>query len=439
MKHLFFAFLLVANFRIVDIFGQGSCPKMFIEAKYKRQYYPEGQDLSLQYSLIGLPVKALIEEDRYSESNGSGVFASQNISNLRIQPALGPIYEAIRENDIILLNERHNRPQHRALLYSILDSLKALGINSVFLETLAYVNDDSLHHKENSIQSSGLYTRESVYNQVCHKLKRLNYNVYSYEIGPLNQIDTQRIGKKLYLVNKADDKWQPIETDSLILNKYFSKDDFIQREAEQAIHIYQKIIRNHIGKAFIYCGYSHLFKSNDFMAGLLQHLLRKPVFSIDQMYLNEHSDKKYENPLYIKFASTHSPFIITDSNNNIIHSMRHPIYKYVTDSLIDMAIGTPRTIYIHNRPTWLELGGDRIRCSLSKFIDVNKYQTDFLVTIYESEEYEKDKINAIPEDVFQVELHSKDYDVILTPNKKYRLFIIKDSQILIDKIISSNE
>ena len=104
-----------------------------------------------------------------------------------------------------------------------------------------------------------------------------------------------------------------------------------------------------------------------------------------------------------------------------------------------MSIGTPRAIYIHNRPTWLELGGDRIRRSLSKFIDVNKYQTDFLVTIYENEEYEKDKFNAIPEDVFQVELQSADYDVILTPNKEYRLFIIKDSQILIDKIITSNE
>lgn len=439
MKHLFFAFLLITNFQIVNIFSQGSCPKMFIEAKYKRQYYSEGQDLSFQYSLIGLPVKALIEEDRYSEGNESEVFTFQNTANLRIKNALEPICEAIRENDIILLNERHNRPEHRVLLYSILDSLKTLGINSIFLETLAYVNDDSAYHKDNSIQLSGLYTRENVYNQVCHKLKRLNYNVYSYEIGPLNQIDTQRIGTKLYLVNKADDKWQPIEIDSLILNKYFSKNDFIQREAEQAIHIYQKIIRNNIRKAFIYCGYSHLYKSYDFMAGLLQHLLRKSVFSIDQMYLNEHSDKKYENPLYIEFASAHTPFVIVDSNNKIIHSIRHPIYKYITDSLIDMSIGTPRAIYIHNRPTWLELGGDRIRRSLSKFIDVNKYQTDFLVTIYENEEYEKDKFNAIPEDVFQVELQSADYDVILTPNKEYRLFIIKDSQILIDKIITSNE
>ncbi|HSH64288.1 MAG TPA: hypothetical protein VLB84_00470 [Bacteroidia bacterium] len=419
------------------VYGQGSCPKMFIEAKYKRQYYSEGQELALQYSLIGLPLKSITEEDKYPNGNDE-VFAN-NIDELENRDALPKIYQAIKKNDIILLNERHNRPEHRAFLYKLLDSLKILGINSIFLETLAYADDDSAYLSKKSIQSLGVYTRENVYNQVCGKLKRLDYKVYSYEIGATGQIDTQRVGQRIYFINKTDKKWVPLEADDLILNKFYSIDEFAQREAEQAIHIYQKIIRNNIKKAFIYCGYVHSYKSDNYMAGLLQHLLNKTVYSIDQIHLDEHSERQFESPVYTKFASTNIPFTIVDKRGNIVHSILHPKLNHKTDSLIDLLVGLPRTIYIHNRPSYLELDGDRKRYPLSKFIDTKKFKTDFLVTIYEDSVYEKDKINAVPEDVFQIELESKDYDVILTPNKEYRLFITKDSQTLIEIIITANE
>jgi hypothetical protein len=312
--------------------------------------------------------------------------------------------------------------------------LKSFGINSIFLETLAYNDDDSLYRSKNSFQSWGLYTQENIYNRLSHKLIYLNYNVYSYEVKMSSQIDTSRIGQKLYFINKSDVKWIPFEADSLILEYFYSKNDLSQREAEQAIKIYQKLIRNKIKKALIYCGYSHSFKSSKYMAGLLQHLLQKPVYSIDQIYLNEHSEKKYENPLYIQFETVNYPFIIFNGNTPV-RTILYPEKDSVNNNLIDIAVVSPRTIYINHRPTWLELGGDRKRYPLSKFIDVNKYSTDILVTVYENEQYEKDKINSVPEDVFQVVNESKGYDLILSPDKKYHIFITRNGQTLTDKII----
>lgn len=422
---------------LTSSYGQSSCPKIFIESKYMKQYYPEGQDLAVQFSLIGLPLKSLIEEDRYPAGDNSQFYVDHSLPYQSMN-AYPYIYKILEKNDIVLLNERHNRPEHRVFLYNILDSLKSHGINSIFLETLIYIENDSAEQSNHSIQSLGYYTRENVYNQVCHKLKRLKYNVYSYEINSANKIDTQRIGKKNYFIDKKDKKWIPIEVDTLVLSKLYSKHEFFEREAIQALHIYQKILRNNIKKAFIYCGYAHCYKSDNYMAGLLQRLIAKQVYSIDQIHLNEHSEKKFENPLYTKFAQTSFPFVITN-NSKIMHSLRHPIYGYITDSLINVSVGSPRAKYINNRPAYLELNGDRKRYPMSKFIDVKKFSSDILIEIYEESEYEKNKINAIPEDVFQVEYESGNYDAILTPNRNYHLFVTKDNQILIDKIITTYE
>lgn len=431
-------FLLIAAILIIlsmNISGQGSCPKMYIEAKYKKQYFQEGNSLAQEYCLIGLPLKSLIEDDKGPRDRK----LCANAGQLKCANAGSYIYQAIKRNDIVLLNESHCRPEQRALLYSLLDSLKAFGINSVFLETFSYTGDDSTYLSAHPIQSLGLYTRENVFSQVCNKLKKLQFKLYSYEISHGNPIDTLRIEKTLYFIDKADSRWLPIKADELMVSKLYSKSDMEQREVQQAIHIYQKLLRNNIKKAFIYCGWDHAFKDNGHLAGLLEHLLQKQVYSIDQTILTEHSEKKFEDTLYTKFATSNYPFVITDNKDNPIHSFYYPKYKVAVDSLIDLFVGIPRTTYINNRPTWLELNGDRKRYALSKFIDTAKIKTDFLVTIYDNNEYKEDVINTVPEDVFQVEHQSKDYDTILNPNKTYRLFVTQNNQILIDKIIKTNE
>jgi hypothetical protein len=415
--------------------AQTICPAKYIESKFKEEYFPQGGTLSQEYLLIGMQREAIKEDDRFTKESGDYLYSDD--SPLQKKEAHGLVYDAIRKNEVIILNECHNRGVNRAFFYSLLDSLKNLNVDGPFIETLAYMKDDATYKKNNELENWGSYTCENTFKQIVNKLKKMPLPLYSYEIGRSDEFDTIRIQKKLYLVNKLDSLCKPIELDTVLASRLYSKDGNIEREAVQAIHIYQKMIKYKLNKIFIYCGYGHAWKTNNRMAGLLQNLLHKNVFSIDQTILNEHSEKKLEESLYQKFENGPSFFVLVNNKNKPIHTVKEEQNR-LNDSLFDMAIGSPRTIYINNRPTYLELNSERKRYSLAKFIDTDVLKTDFLTIAYDAEEYEKNKI-PVPEDVFQVKSSSKDFDLLLTPNKKYRLLIIQNGATIINKLITSNE
>jgi hypothetical protein len=141
--------------------------------------------------------------------------------------------------------------------------------------------------------------------------------------------------------------------------------------------------------------------------------------------------------LYRDFSDSSSFFVLVDDKNQPFHTVKYN--KNINDSIFDLIIGSPRCIYINNRPTYLELNGKRKRYSLTKFIDTGALKTDFLAIVYDTEQYEKSRAIVLPEDVFQVKYNSKDYDLILTPNKKYKLLIIQNGLTILDKQITTNE
>ena len=426
-------------------YGQSSCPKTFIEAKYKIENCETNVcDLSQDFTLIGMNKEALIEEDKFFEDGDMGLGDPKCLiekdSNLKILPAINYFYRMLEKNDFVILNECHNYPQNRVFFYNILDSIKYFGFNSLFIETLSYAPNDSLYRYTKGIERWGYYTIENIFRQISYKLGRSDYSLYSYEVYYPRKIDTLRRNDTTYFINKSDVKWLPIKADSLLLANFFSPNDNIQREAEQALNIYQKILRNRLKKAFIYCGYTHAFKSNVYMAGMLKYLLHKDVYTIDQTYLREHSDVKYENSLYTKYANVEYPFVITNKKNIPVHTIKRQSKNYITDTLFDLTIAAPRSIYINNRPTWLELNGERKRYNLKKFIQITELE-DFLVAVYNDDENEEqasstNRNEQVPVDIFQVKGKGDNYDLILRPNRKYRLKLIKNSEIKIDKIIN---
>lgn len=447
MKNSLLVFIFL-NLICQLISGQTNCPKKFIESKYKIENSLKMDcDLSQEFTLIGMYHEALLEEDKFLARGGGSAISNPTSflstdSNLRITKASTYIYDLLKKNEVVLLNERHNVPQHRVFFYTLLDSLQHYGFSSVFMETLAFTPDDSLHVLHNRIEDWGYYTDESIFHQVSHKLERMHYQLYSYEIEYPRKIDTARKNNTLYFTNKSLINWIPIETDSLLLKNFFSENEAIQRETEQALNIYQKIIRNKIKKAFIYCGYTHLFKGSQYMGGMLQHLLGKKICSIDQMYLHEHTDIKYENSLYTRYATVSYPFVITDDHNRAIHTIRHIRENHMIDTLFDVSVASPRSIYINNRPTWLELNGDRKRYKLRDLLDVRGMR-DYLLIIYDiaHDSAKAGCINArlTPVDVFQVTGNGEAFDALLTPNRKYKLVAVKNGTVRFEKIIDTDE
>jgi hypothetical protein len=405
----------------------------FTEAQYKKQAYAEGSsELSQSYVFIGMYKQALIEEEKYRGRIGEFI---SNSKVLEAKNAYHYIFNAIKKNDIVILNECHNIPMNRIVFSNIIDSLKNLGVNAVFLESLGYSANDSIYNtNKNSDARWGYYGIENAFKQVYQKLIQNKLQICSYEVSH-DDLDTMTIKGNIYIVAKNDTKWFPIKADAYILSKFLSKDEWgwDKREVEQGLKIYQKLKRNDIKKTFIYCGYAHAWRreGND-MVDVLEHLLNKKVYTIDQTVMNERENKKLELPLYTKFATADYPVVIIDEQKTPLHTISIDENK-PSDKTVDLVIAAPKSVYINNRPTWLEADGTRKRYALSTFMDVNQYD-DFLVMVYDPEKLKK-KTEPIPDDVFQVIGSGKEYDVIVEPGKQYQLRVIKDGKTIINKII----
>jgi hypothetical protein len=326
---------------------------------------------------------------------------------------------------------------HILVFSTIIDSLKKLGVDAVFMETLSYSPNDSCYNKKSS-DEFGYYSCESAFRLAIRKLKQNNLHLYSYEES-ISELDTMTIRGNIYIVSRNDTKWFPIKADAYILSKFFSKDGgaWDRREVEQGLKIFQKLERNDIKKAFIYCGYKHAWrnKGKD-MVDVLEHLLNRKVYIIDQTVMNERENKNLESPLYTKFATPDYPVVIIDEQKKTLHTISHGD-ETPSDKMVDMVILAPKSVYVDNRPTWLEANGSRKRYNLSTFMDVTQY-TDFLVTVYDQEELNKTKTSYTPDDVVQVIGSGKNYDVILEPGKHYQFRVIKDGKTIIDKRIDAD-
>src|SRR5437868_8141695 len=105
-------FILIVVHCTVNSFAQDTWPDIFSEAKIKKQYY-EGDNLAQQYALIGMYKQALAEDDKELDSR---TLISDGKS-IEAKNAYPYIYNAIKTNDIVIINECHDIPLHRALLY----------------------------------------------------------------------------------------------------------------------------------------------------------------------------------------------------------------------------------------------------------------------------------------------------------------------------------
>lgn len=399
----------------------------FIESKYKLETYGIGSStLSQQLTYIGLYKESLIEEERYQHSP----FLKSKIvqSDFHQENAYPYIFNAIKNNRIVILNETHNNPLSRVLLYNIIDSLEKYDVKAVFMEALGYDPTDTNFVSAKQPFAYGIYTCENVFRQVLYKFRDNKLNLYSYEYQ-YKDLDTLTINGNKCIVSKNDARWAPVPVDAYVLDNFLSKDEGKEREAHQAIRIFQKLQRDHIDKAFIYCGYGHAWRQGRNMIDILEHLLGQDLYSIDQTLMNECVNKNLESPYYTQFAKDH-PFVIVDQQKVPISTVADNGQR----PIVNLIVGSPRSIYINNRPTWLELNGNRKRYHLSQFIE-NDAQKDFLVACYTLDELKTDKEEHIPDDAFQVFGTGQNYDVILKPGQYYQLRLIKNKEIILDKMV----
>jgi hypothetical protein len=146
--------------------------------------------------------------------------------------------------DLVMINEAHNQPLSRALIYQILPAMRAMGFSILALEALpdkATTDWINLHGYVPDEASYGYYLREPVEGEIIREAKRLGFTLVNYDVLS----DTRE-----------------------------------QDEARNLAHI----LKEHPGqKVFVVAGYDHIRRKDGRMADLLPKFYEKPFLTIDQL------------------------------------------------------------------------------------------------------------------------------------------------------------
>lgn len=252
---------------------------------------------------------------------------SSPIDNYEPRSAIDAIASAAEKQQVIMINEEHDTPMHRAFTTHLLPILYKKGFRHLAVETLD-ASDTELTKRGYPTFKTGFYTADPVYGDMIRTALKLGFKIVAYEHI------------------RADCK-NPADNEDFCQN---------ERERGQAQNLYDRILKNDPkAKILVHVGRGHNqeadFGTWAMMAWHFKQISRIDPFTIGQMHMSERSRPENEFPLYRyaaakwKFAE---PTVFQSKNGNF---WSEPTY--------DLTVFHPRAVYKDGRPTWLEMGGAR--------------------------------------------------------------------------------
>jgi hypothetical protein len=255
--------------------------------------------------------------------------------------AVAALLELADRHRVILLNEAHHVPMHRAFTLRLLQGLYRKGFRYFAAETLT-ARDDALQARGYPTLKTGAYLPEPVYADLVRTALRLGYKVVPYEF------------------EAATSPWQsndPVAAQNA-------------REEGQARNLKDRILAKDPGaRIVVHAGYGHISKKAEtfelngkkgrvrFMAGAFQALTGIVPLSVDQTLMSEHSRPRKEAADY---RTAVARGLVTD--RPVVFRGKKGAGYYVPASVrenYDLVVFHPRSRYENGRPTWLALGGRR--------------------------------------------------------------------------------
>lgn len=213
--------------------------------------------------------------------------------------------------DLVMINEAHNQPMSRALIYQMLPVMRRLGFSLLALEALpddattAWINQHGYVPED---ADYGFYLREPIEAAVVRKARQLGFSLANYDV--------------------------------------FSK----QRERDEANNL-ARILKEHPGqKVLVVAGYDHIRRMDGRMAELLPKLYDKPFLSIDQL-------GRGNDVLRSVCASPRNPS--ADDAGATLASMRWRPGGRGTDVTVFRTGGYAPGRAAAEGSDWLSLGGER--------------------------------------------------------------------------------
>jgi hypothetical protein len=241
------------------------------------------------------------------------------------EDAIKAIVEEARSRRVVLLNEAHHVPMHRAFARKLAAELRKIGYGYLACETFSGDGDVPTSGSGQVTYRTGYYTRDPVFADFVNSALADKWKLISYEFQ----------GKP------AMDPKERIE----------------QRELAQAQNLVDRIFaKDKNAKVFIFVGYGHLNKQPEgdsstplMMGEHLRRITRLDMLHVDQTVFYAHPDRADESPLYQALLDKYpakEPFVLRSTDGS------PPILKGL-QGRIDMQVIFPRYAMRGSRPEWL--------------------------------------------------------------------------------------
>lgn len=244
-------------------------------------------------NLNDLSIAGFYDESRSYEDSFGGppprpVYIS--LQNKKVLDARNLILQQAARYRILLINEAHNRPEHRLFTKSLLEGLHTIGYNVFMAEGIKLNN--GIDKRGYPVSTDGYLLNEPVYGSLIRYAGKIGYSVYGYEY------DSQKEGKSYWDDSVKLDKYgsikyisyQPRDSMMLIFDENGLKTTIMTsgREVAQAENIMKVIAAHPTSKFIIHVGHGHLYEDGVMMGGKLRAMLKnEDLLTIDQVHITD--------------------------------------------------------------------------------------------------------------------------------------------------------
>lgn len=304
--------------------------------------------------------------------------------------ALEAISSAADKRQVVMINEEHDTPLHRAFTARLLPALYKKGFRYLAAETLDEDDAERLNRRGYPVtRKSGFYSDDPVFGEMLRLAVKLGFKLVPYEHKPPQEC-----------VEQPD------------------KPNFCQNERErgQAQNLFDRIFKDdpqakvlvHVGR-----GHNQKLKFDDWamMGWHFEQITGIEPFSINQM-MSERSARKYERPEY-RYATDKwkfdAPFTFASAAGEPRKALGY-----------DLIVYHPRSRYRKGRPTWL------LAVDAKRFYAVNMKKLNL--------QTEKGRLKEIEPVMIQAFKQGESADavpidqIILYPNKEIPALVLPEGK-----------
>lgn len=365
----------------------------------KRDTVSYYQDLSQAAAFVGdhgsvMELQKMQHEKLTNEATTETTKLVEASKDAVYEDAHAYIIAKAKKNRVVMINEAHDQPMHRAFTASLLEDLYKIGFRYLAMEMLRNKGSNAVTRVN---MNTGHYVCEPVAGELVRKALEIGYTLVPYE----DTVYPHSVKQREYA-----------QAQNLF--------DFIQKKDTSA-------------KILVHAGYGHIDEASttdEFipMAAYFKIISGIDPLTIDQTHMTEGSVTGFESLIYDQWIRKHpltTSAVILAGNKSI---------DLAGEVMNDIYVIHPPTKYNNARPVWMTMNGWKKEIPVAP-----AYRTAFLVQAYYEKEYSDAAVNhAIPADqTYQVAQNGL-YNVYLQKGKYKIVFRDKSYEILGSKDIVVN-